>query len=352
MINKAKIISVGTSTPQKHYTQTELLEKLSVEDRRIAQLFMATRIKKRHLFLPEQTEIKDESQAKLIKRHEEGALEIGESAIKKAIEQAGVEINDIDYLCVVTSTGFLLPSLSARLIKKMNFKHDTQRVDIVGMGCNAGLNGLNAVHNWTIANPNKNAILLCVEVCSALYVNNGSLRAHVVNSLFGDGAAAVLLRNDIHSNEQTSAPIIAGFSSYIIPDAIDSMKIDWDDSAKKFSFYLHHSNPYVVGKHITKPITALLQRYQLEIQDISHWVVHGGGRNVISAVKINLGITTHDMRHTLSVLMDYGNVSSASFLFSYERLLNEKVIQPGDRGLMVTIGPGAQLETALIEWQQ
>lgn len=350
MLNKTKIISVGTATPEKCYTQEALVEKFSIKERRIAQLFMSTRIKKRHLFLPDQTELTDEPQSILIKRHEQGALEIGESAIKKALQEAGLGISDIDYLCITTSTGFLLPGLSAHLIKKMNFRQDIQRLDIVGMGCNAGLNGLNAVNNWALANPNKNAILLCVEICSALYVNNGTLRAHVVNSLFGDGAAAVVLRNSAQSNENRSTPSISGFSSYIIPDAIDSMKIDWDDSAKKFNFYLHHTNPYVVGRHIDKPVTALLQYYQLDIKDIDHWVVHGGGRNVISAVRINLGISSHDMRHTLSVLMDYGNVSSASFLFSYERLMNEKIVKKGDRGIMITIGPGAQLESALIEW--
>lgn len=349
MSNKVRIISTGTAIPDKHYTQAELLEKLSVNDRRVAQLYAATRIKKRHLFLPENIKHEEESEAILIKRHETGALEIGESAIRKALDAAELELHDIDYLCVVTSTGFLLPSLSAHLIKKMKFKQDTQRVDIVGMGCNAGINGMHTVYNWSMANPCKNAVLLCVEICSALYVNDGSFRAHVVNSLFGDGAAAVVLRNDRHLGANL-IPSIHGFCSYIIPEAIDAMKIDWDDNAKKFSFYLHHSNPYLVGKYISVPISALLERHQLTIDDIAHWVVHGGGRNVISAVKVNLGITSHDMRHTLSVLMDYGNVSSASFLFSYERLINEQIAKKGDLGLMVTIGPGAQLETALIEW--
>jgi uncharacterized protein YpbB len=50
------------------------------------------------------------------------------------------------------------------------------------------------------------------------------------------------------------------------------------------------------------------------------------------------------------VLRDYGNISSGSFLVSLERLLAEGCVSAGDRGVMVTMGPGAQIETALLEF--
>lgn len=349
---RACILSVGVATPTVSYTQEEIVKKLGIDNRRTKQLFEATRIKKRYLHLSDNIEYLDEPQDILINRHEDGCLLIGEEAINKALKKAKIDIEDVNYICVVTSTGFMLPAISARLIKKMNIKPEIQRADIVGMGCNGGLNGLNTVNNWAIANPSQYALLLCVEICSAMYVNDGSLRSNVVNSLFGDGAAAVVVRyepknSDLSSNE---APRIHGFSSFIITDALEAMQVIWNERVNKFSFELHHSNPYVVGKYINKPIENILKKYQLNLRDISHWIVHGGGRNVISAVKMNLGLSTHDMRHTISVLMDYGNVSSSSFLFSYSRLLDENVINKGDWGLMITIGPGAQLETALLEW--
>jgi len=57
----------------------------------------------------------------------------------------------------------------------------------------------------------------------------------------------------------------------------------------------------------------------------------------------------HEVRHTRSVLHDYGNISSGSFLVSLERLLAEGVAARGDRGIMLTMGPGAQIEAALLE---
>jgi len=94
----------------------------------------------------------------------------------------------------------------------------------------------------------------------------------------------------------------------------------------------------------------LLAGTGLRRADIAHWLVHSGGKKVIDAVMVNLGLTRHDVRHTTSVLRDYGNLSSGSFLFSYQRLLAEGVTRPGDYGVLMTMGPGSTLETALVQW--
>jgi predicted naringenin-chalcone synthase len=78
--------------------------------------------------------------------------------------------------------------------------------------------------------------------------------------------------------------------------------------------------------------------------------VHSGGKKVIDAVRVNIGLTRHEVRHTVEVLRDYGNLSSGSFLFSYDRLLREQVARAGDYGVLMTMGPGSTIETALIQW--
>ena len=79
-------------------------------------------------------------------------------------------------------------------------------------------------------------------------------------------------------------------------------------------------------------------------------MLHTGGGAVIDSVKLSLGLEEHDVRHTRSVLRDYGNISSGSFLVSLERLLAEGGGSDGDLGVMVTMGPGAQIETALFQF--
>jgi 3,5-dihydroxyphenylacetyl-CoA synthase len=128
------------------------------------------------------------------------------------------------------------------------------------------------------------------------------------------------------------------------------MRYDWDGAAGKFSFFLDPEIPYVVGAHAELVVGRLLSGAGLRRSDIRHWLVHSGGKKVIDAVRVNLGLTRHDVRHTISVLRDYGNLSSGSFLFSYQRLVREGATRPGDYGVLMTMGPGSTIETALVQW--
>jgi predicted naringenin-chalcone synthase len=346
------ILGVGTATSAVSYSQIEMLDLFNVKDRRIRSLFLNSSIERRYLTLPagcSDESPRIETQAELLNKHRMTAIAIGARAIQDCLREIENDIADVAYLCCVTTTGFLSPGLSAYLCQELGLRDDCTRLDVVGMGCNAGLNALNACNSWAMANPGKLAIMLCVEICSAGYVWDGSMRTAVVNSLFGDGAAAAALRAEDNGGVP-SGPIILKFRSRIITDAIAAMRYDWDESHGKFSFFLDPEIPYVVGANIESTIDSLLTGTGLRRSDISHWLVHSGGKKVIDAIKVNLGVSAYDLRHTTGVLRDYGNISSASFLFSYQRLLREDVIARGDYGVMVTMGPGSTIESALLRW--
>jgi predicted naringenin-chalcone synthase len=261
---------------------------------------------------------------------------------------------DVDYLMCVTSSGFMVPGLSSLFSRELGFGRGLLRGDIVGMGCNAGLNGLNPVAQWVRNHPDRVGLLVCCEINSAIYVVDDTPRTGIVNSLFGDGAAAAVLTgysgNGAGSLPFRSLPRVLDFESFCIPEQWAAMRFDWNDDAGKWSFYLDRDIPYVIGFNVREPLERLLARNDLDFSVIRHWVLHTGGGAVIDSVKLSLGIDEHDVRHTRSVLRDYGNISSGSFLVSLERLLAEGCASPGDLGVMVTMGPGAQIETALIEF--
>jgi polyketide synthase Type III len=266
--------------------------------------------------------------------------------VQKCLKRADAELSDVGYLTCVTSTGFLTPGLSAHLIRDFGLSPHTSRLDVVGMGCNAGLNGLNAVAGWARAHPGQLAVMVCVEVCSAAYVFDGTMRTSVVNSLFGDGAAAIAVVADATA----PGPELLKFASVIIPDAIDAMRYDWDDQHGRFSFFLDPDIPYVVGAHAELVVERLLADTGLRRDDVRHWLVHSGGKKVIDSVMVNLRLNRYDVRHTTGVLRDYGNLSSGSFLFSWDRLRDEGTPMPGDYGVLMTMGPGSTIETALVRW--
>lgn len=347
----ARIRSVSTAHPPQRYSQEDILKLYNESNPAIISLFQNSHIKHRYFYLPTPVNgvMPEETHEDLMNKHMSGALALGPQAIELALKPLGLTPQDIDYLCCVSSTGFLCPGITARITKKVGFRENIYRVDILGMGCNAGLNSLQPVVNFTRANPGKWGLLLCVEICSAAYVYDHTMTTAVVNSLFGDGVAAMLVRNDPQDTWK-QGPLVLDFESHIIPEAIEAMKFTIDSGKKKLSFFLDRDIPYVLGLNIEKPVQRLLSRHNLKVRDIDHWVVHSGGKKVIDAIEYNLGLTDYDMRHTLNVLENYGNLSSGSFVFSYEQLLKEESVHEGDLCVAVTMGPGVSIETALLTW--
>jgi polyketide synthase Type III len=346
---------VGTAVSGTPVSQSQILDLLDIEDPKIRSVYQNSAISRRHLTLPEPDGTGrrlPEPQSRLLEKHRHLAVEMGAAALLNCLDQVGANLSDLRHLCCVTSTGFLTPGLSALLIRDLGIDPHCSRSDIVGMGCNAGLNALNVVAGWSAAHPGELAVVLCSEACSAAYAIDGSMRTAVVNSLFGDGAAAVALINEDAPAAGSAArgPRILKFASLMISDAIDAMRYDWDSDLGRFSFFLDPQIPYVIGANAELVVDRLLSGTGLRRSDIAHWLVHSGGKKVIDAVVINLGLSRHDVRHTVGVLRDHGNVSSGSFLFSYERLVAEDVARPGDYGILMTMGPGSTIETALVQW--
>ncbi|MBL1118961.1 type III polyketide synthase [Streptomyces sp. 110] len=350
---RPRALGVGTAVTSTSYTQQEVLDAFEITDPKIRSVFLNSAIDRRHLTLPPpdgKGGRVPEPQGDLLDKHKAKAIEMGAEALRACLKRAGAELAELRHLCCVTSTGLLTPGLSALLIKELGIDRHCSRSDIVGMGCNAGLNALGVVAGWTAAHPGELAVVLCAEACSAAYAIDSTMRTAVVNSLFGDGASAIALRSGPDGVADPEGPRILKFASCIIPDASDAMRYDWDREQGRFSFYLDPQIPYVVGAHAELVVDRLLADTGLRRGDISHWLVHSGGKKVIDAVVVNLGLTRYDVRHTVGVLRDYGNVSSGSFLFSYERLLDEGVAEPGEYGVLMTMGPGSTIETALVQW--
>ena len=344
-----RLASVGTAVPPNRYTQQDVLDWAGETDPKVHALFRNSHILTRNLYLvePVNGELPRESNEELIEKHLEGVLEIGPQAIGAALRPLGLEPEDIDVLVCVTSTGLLVPGVTAHLIKKMGMRNDIQRSDVVGMGCNAAVNAMQLVTATVQSKPDAIAVLLCLEICSSAYALDGKMSTAVVNSLFGDGAAAVVIRADTQDGAG-HGPEVIDYQSFIHTETIDSMRYMVEGST--LSFHIDREIPFVIGRNAHLPVAALLERHDLAIADVDHWVIHSGGKKVIDAICANLGLSDHDVRHTRGVLRDQGNVSSASVLFAFERLHAEGVTKAGDVGVMIAMGPGMTIETALMTW--
>src|SRR5258708_39281308 len=110
------IAGIGTATPATSYTQKELLDLFSVDDRRIRSMFLNGGIERRYLTLPDRAADGTwhaESQGDLLDKHRRCAIDLGARAIRACLADIGAREDEIDYLCCVTTTGFLAPGISA-----------------------------------------------------------------------------------------------------------------------------------------------------------------------------------------------------------------------------------------------
>jgi 3,5-dihydroxyphenylacetyl-CoA synthase len=347
---KAKILSVGTSVPKTSFGQSELAAIFQVKNEKALRFFKHPHIEKRYLIPPEKdgfkTTMTEESPGELREKFLKNSLVLIEEAVQKALSTSGLKKEEIDYIACVTSTGFLVPGLSALLIEHMRLRPDCQRSDIVGMGCNAGLNGMNAVASWCESNPGKNGILICAELCSCIYSLDEEENTALVNSLFGDGIAAAVLRA---GGDETKGPELLRFQSYLIPNSLPYLRFNFLPERNRYNFYVDKKTPETLAAHINIPVAGLLKSENISQSDIRYWIFHTGGDAILTGIEKTLNLAENALRHTRSILRDYGNISSGSFLFSYNRLLEEQNTCQGF-GLMATMGPGLTIELALLKW--
>lgn len=345
-----KILSIGLATPENVFSQIEIADIMGVTDLKALRFFEHEHIKTRHLLMPKNATSEgafvEETPAELREKFLSNSVILIEKALNEALLKSGLQKTDIDYIVCVTSTGFNVPGLSAQVIEKLNLKKSTQRVDIVGMGCNAGLNGLQTLANWCTVNPKKTGVLICCELCSCIYSTDSTENAALVNSLFGDAVATCIVKMSDSSGKAS----ILDFSSHIIPDSLPFLRFNWDEEKNRNSFYVDKNTPATLAREIEIPLNDLLKKNNLTFSQISHWIVHSGGAAILDAIENKMNLDKQAFRHTRIVLENYGNISSGSFLFSYQKLMEEKLVAPGDFGVMVTMGPGLTVEMALIKW--
>ena len=271
-------------------------------------------------------------------------IKLAESALLKSLKKAKLKPDDIDYIITVSCTGIMIPSLDAYLINRLKMKQDIVRLPVTEMGCAAGVSGIIYAKNFLKANPNKRAVVIAVESPTATFQLEDFSMVNIVSAaIFGDGAASVILS----SYENEAGPEIMDEAMYHFYDAEHMMGFKLVNTG--LQMILDISVPQTISDHFPKIVHPFLERNGLTIQDIDHLIFHPGGKKIVQTVEdlfVSLGKNIDD---TKDVLKLYGNMSSATVLYVLERFMDKK-LPKGDKGLMLSFGPGFSAQRILLEW--
>jgi alkylresorcinol/alkylpyrone synthase len=287
----------------------------------------------------------------------EAAEELGVRAIDAALDRAGMSRQDLNALIVVSITGIASPSLDARLINRMALRPDIKRTPIFGIGCAGGAIGLTRAADYTLAYPDHTAAILCVEICSlTMQPQDFSTTNLIASGLFGDGAAAVIVRGSrtTHRSPKSSpqssllGPQILGTGSVFYPDTEEIM--GWNISEAGFKIVLSPQLPNLIKGRLAGDIDEFLGKYQLRRADIGNWVIHTGGPKVLDSIQSTLELKDSDLDRSWDCLRQFGNLSSASVLLVLEEVLMNDTPPQGTYGVLMAMGPGFCLEMILLKW--
>jgi alkylresorcinol/alkylpyrone synthase len=319
------------------------LQRFSILER----LHMATSVDGRYLTLPIEAYPKLKRWGEANDVWIEAAQELGQQAICRALDAAGIDRDRIAALFFVSISGVSSPSIDARLVNRMGLNRNIKRIPIFGLGCVAGAAGLARAADYVKAYPEQVAVLLSVELCSLTLQQDDLSTANLISvGLFGDGAAAAVVAGERAA--PADGPQIVATKSVFYPDTERVM--GWDISEKGFQIVLSKQVPEVVEANLGQDADLFLSEQGLTRSDIGSWVLHTGGPRVLEATTTALGLPKEALAVSWECLRKTGNLSSASVLFVLEEVMRNRRPPPGTWGVLAAMGPAFCSELLLLRW--
>lgn len=272
------------------------------------------------------------------------AISLGEKVLVKALEKAGWQPDTLDYIITVSCTGIMIPSLDAYLINKLRLRQDIVRLPVTEMGCAAGISGIIYAKNFLQANPGKRAAVIAVESPTATFQLDDYSMANIVSAaIFGDGAACALLSSDANDD----GPEVIAEEMYHFYENEHMMGFKLTNSG--LQMVLDVDVPETIASHFPDIIHPFLKKQNLEITDVDHLIFHPGGKKIIQLVEGLFSDLGKNIDTTKEILKLYGNMSSATVLYVLEQIMEDRP-QKGEKGLMLSFGPGFSAQRVLLQW--
>lgn len=263
-------------------------------------------------------------------------------AATRCLTDAGTAADTVTHLVVVSCTGFFAPGLDAHLVRALGLRPDVQRLCIGFMGCHAAFNALRTADALCRDRDDACVLVVCVELCTLHFQRDPTLNDIVANSLFSDGAAALLLAQGV-----TDEGRLQLLDSTTRLDRDSEHQMTWTIGDTGFRMMLGPEVPNTLMDTVGPFVDELLARNGAHRDDVGFWAIHPGGRRIVEVVRDRLGLTAAEAAPSFAVLAEHGNMSSPTIAFVLERVLRDRP-SAGTLGVALAFGPGLTLESALL----
>ncbi|WP_219979942.1 type III polyketide synthase [Microbacterium sp. HD4P20] len=359
----ARIVSIGTAVPPARIGQDAVRELFASQpgvdrltQRRIQGAFAASAIEHRHTVLGELAGLPAAPGGPVF-LDGEGTLQapttgprnalytqlapgLGAQAARDALTDAGLAASAITHVVTVSCTGFFAPGPDYRLVRDLGLPTTTERYHLGFIGCAAALPGLRLAARIADSQPDAVVLVVCVELCSLHIRASADPQQIVAASVFGDGAAAVIVAGP-DAVRDAGGLDLDRFGTALTDEGENDMV--WTIGDHGFEMVLSAEVPRIIGREIRGAVDRFIG---LDTPDA--WAVHPGGRSVIDRVETGLGLDPAALDASRGVLREYGNMSSATILFILRRLLHDDALPEGARVAGLAFGPGLTVESALM----
>jgi 3-oxoacyl-[acyl-carrier-protein] synthase-3 len=312
----SRIIGVGSYSPPKILTNLDLEKMVDTSDEWIVERSgIHTR------FILENEKLSD--------------MTLG--AATKAIENAGIDKEQIDLVVVATlSSDYITPSAACVLKEKLGIKNHCPAMDL-NAACAGFIYGLSVVDNYVKSGQAKCALLVASEALTKItdWTDRGTC------FLFGDGAGAIILAPEakpgirsvmLYSDSRVDLlyannPIYSGCEKYVRMRGNEVFKF--------------------AVKYLVEATKETLAINNIDISDIDWLVPHQANARIISAVAERINIPPEK---TILTIDHHGNTSAASIPLAFDEGVREGMIKRGNKVLMHAIGAGLTWGCALIDY--
>ena len=347
------IIGTGTATPPHHYSQQECWTSLQ-ESARFRELNARSQaiLKKvltgengivtRRLALDKLDQAFDLTPDALHARFIENAPALAALSAERALASSKINPREIDAILISTCTGYLCPGLTSYTSERLGLRPDVLALDLVGQGCGAALPNLQTAQALLASGNYGRVLSICVEVCSAAFYLDDDAGVLISACLFGDGAAAAVLSPTAGHGRRVKWK---SGGSLLKPADRDCLRFEQKNGMLRN--ILTPQVPALAGQHCETVFAETLARNNVARSQISGWIFHPGGRDVLLALREEFQLSDHDVRWSEAVLREYGNMSSPSVLFVLQAALADGA--PGGLWWMSSFGAGFSCHGALLE---